>query len=154
MYSHIDWKFVTIDRKFLQFYTRYSLASIFQQHKNPKLSWWVPWLSIKKEVTQNVHSVIEPYKQWWMIWTTPKPFPKRERPQKFLDSVSLLTPTPLYNFDLTMKLLRRSIQWRNVCSPCGILQASTVIQKYLMAHIHGHLGDGHRCLLMSLWFQI
>lgn len=68
-------------------------------------------------------------------------------------SISLPTPSTLHNFSLTMKLLR-IIQWRNVCFPYGALQTSTVIEKYLMAHIHGRVGDGHACLLMSLWFQI
>lgn len=81
-------------------------------------------------------------------------FPKRDRPPIFLNSIPSLTPTTLHNFNLPMKLLRRIIQWRNVCFPYGMLQTSTVIQKYLMAHIHGHVGDGHTCLLMSLWFQI
>jgi len=96
------------------------------------------------------------YEQRQVVWPTPKPFPRRERPQVFFSCILLLTPTPLYNFDHTTRLLRRCTHWRNFCSPCGTLQKvySTAIQKYLMAHIHGHVGDGHRCLLMSLWFQI
>jgi len=64
-------------------------------------------LTGKEEVTQSMNcnnSTLQPVMEGL---ARPKPFPKRDRPQIFLNSIPLLTPTPLCNFDLTMKLLRR-----------------------------------------------